>query len=299
MRFNPKTVHFGGHESFQLRYSWLTKGYRYVSVDSDFFKKENFHQTLGVGMNMGLSIKFWLKSFQIVDHTNFKVTKIGQKIFDENEGIDPYLEDDSTIWLLHWLLCSNPRATLFYYFFNNFHKQDFTREELFKDLGDFLTKNVEDKRRPALTTLKKDAQLVTRMYGSDGNKEDSIDSPMSSLNLIFNLKSLNKSRSLISDKPELSKYIIAFALTEFMNSENLVSIPLNDLMYANNHNCSIGSIFRITENGLINKLEKLSQEFSNEFQIRESSGINQFFMLKKINPFKFLDINFKSFSKVA
>ena len=50
---------------------------------------------------------------------------------------------------------------------------------------------------------------------------------------------------------------------------------------------------------MINKLEELSQEFSNEFQIRESSGINQFFMLKKTNPFKFLDINFKSFSKVA
>ena len=65
-----------------------------------------------MGMNMGLSIKFWLKSFQIVDHKSFKVTKIGQKIFDEQKGIDPYLEDDSTIWLLHWLLCSNPRATL-------------------------------------------------------------------------------------------------------------------------------------------------------------------------------------------
>ena len=65
-----------------------------------------------------------------------------------------------------------------------------------------------------------------------------------------------------------------------MNSENLVSIPLNDLMYANNHTCSIGSIFRITENGLINKLEELSQEFSNEFQIRESSGINQFYVKK-------------------
>ena len=84
-----------------------------------------------------------------------------------------------------------------------------------------------------------------------------------------------------------------------MNSENLVSIPLNDLMYANDHTCSIGSIFRITENGLINKLEELSQEFPGEFQIRESSGINQFFMLKKIDSFKFLDINFNSFSKVA
>ena len=299
MRFNPKTIHFGGHETFQLRYSWLTKGYRHVSLDSDFFKKEDFHQILGVGMNMGLSIKFWLKSFKIVDYNSFKVTKIGQKIFDEKKGIDPYLEDDSTIWLLHWLLCSNPRATLFYYFFNNFHKPDFTRDELFKDLGDFLTKNVEDKKIPALATLKKDTQLITRMYGSDGNKEDSIDSPMSSLNLIFNLKSLNKFRSLISDKSELSKYIIAFALTEFMNSENLVSVPLNSLMYANDRTCSIGSIFRITENGLINKLEELTQEFSSEFQIRESSGINQFFMLKKIDPFKFLDINFKSFSKVA
>ena len=299
MRFNPKTIHFGGHETFQLRYSWLTKGYRHVSVDSDFFKKADFHQILGVGMNMGLSIKFWLKSFQIVDHKSFKVTKIGQKIFDEQKGIDPYLEDDSTIWLLHWLLCSNPRATLFYYFFNNFHKSDFTRDELLKDLGDFLTKNVEDIRRPALATLKKDTQLITRMYGSDGNKEDSIDSPMSSLNLIFSLKSLNKFRSLISDKPDLSKYIIAFALTEFMNSENLVSIPLNDLMYTNEQVCSIGSIFRLSENGLINKLEELVQEFPSEFQIRESSGINQFFKLKNVDSFKFLDINFQSFSRVA
>ena len=46
-------------------------------------------------------------------------TKVGQKIFDDKNGIDPYLEDDSTIWLLHWLLCSNPRATIFYYFFDS------------------------------------------------------------------------------------------------------------------------------------------------------------------------------------
>ena len=38
MKFNPKKVAFGRHESFQLRFSWLTKGLQELQNDPKIFE---------------------------------------------------------------------------------------------------------------------------------------------------------------------------------------------------------------------------------------------------------------------
>ena len=52
------------------------------------------------------------------------------RIFSK-DGWDPYLEDEATIWLIHWLMATNPQhATAWYWFFNRFHKPEFTSLEI-------------------------------------------------------------------------------------------------------------------------------------------------------------------------
>ena len=117
---------FGRHETFPLRFGWLTKGHQACRENPDIFEQDDATVTLGVGKNMVSAIKYWMLATQIVNHdkTVLRPAELGDKIFDE-AGWDPYLEDDATIWLLHWLLASNAAdATAVFWFFNRFHKPE-------------------------------------------------------------------------------------------------------------------------------------------------------------------------------
>ncbi|MBF0266094.1 MAG: DUF4007 family protein [Gammaproteobacteria bacterium] len=184
MNLNPKKTAFGRNETFALRYSWLTKGFQ---TPAEVFNSDDATVILGVGKNMVKSIQYWLKACRIVDD-KMQPTAIGSAIFSEETGFDPYLEDEATIWLIHWLLATNSQlATAFYWFFNNFQKPEFTSLELQTALSDF----VKDKLRAnvSIKTLRSDASLVLRMYSQNQlnartSLEDSLDSPLSLLRLI-------------------------------------------------------------------------------------------------------------------
>ena len=66
MRFNPKKVAFGRHETFALRYSWLTKGFQAVQADSEVFASNEATVTLGVGKNMVNAIRYWLLASRLI-----------------------------------------------------------------------------------------------------------------------------------------------------------------------------------------------------------------------------------------
>ena len=188
MIFNPKTVAFGRHETFPLRYSWLTKGFQALLNDPKIFESPDATVTLGVGKNMVNAIRYWLQATQIVEKTpkGLVITPVGDAIFNEqNGGFDPYLEDEATLWLLHWLLTTNPnQATAWYWFFNQFHKPEFTSQEASTALLDFAKQNITAKFSAG--TVKQDATILLRMYvRSKGNTrtplEEALDSPLSLL----------------------------------------------------------------------------------------------------------------------
>merc|ERR1712065_3825 len=112
---------FSGHDSFQCRQLWLKKGYDYV-VENKSFNDEDAVVQLGVGKNMGCSIRFWLKAFNIVDN-NDSPTDFGNKLFDDNIGYDPFLEDEASLWLLHYNLVKTQFASIYSIVFNEFRKE--------------------------------------------------------------------------------------------------------------------------------------------------------------------------------
>lgn len=126
--FQKMKYTFSGHESFQCKSLWLKKGYDYV-VDDRSFNDDYAVVALGVGKNMVSSIRFWLKAFGIMDD-NSELTEIGRFIFDDKDGIDPYIEDVNTQWLLHYLLVNTQYATIYNVFFEDFCR---TRHEFSKE----------------------------------------------------------------------------------------------------------------------------------------------------------------------
>ena len=102
---------FSGHDTFHCKEFWLKKGYDFV-INKNIFNDEASIE-LGVGRNMVNSIRFWLKAFNIIDLKSEKITEIGDFIFSEESGVDKYLENETTLWLLHYLLITNNYSSIY------------------------------------------------------------------------------------------------------------------------------------------------------------------------------------------
>jgi len=163
--FNSRQFSFGRHETFALRFGWLTKGYQGLAANPDIFLEDDATVHLGVGKNMVSSIRYWMLATRVTEGKGscFEASKIGHAIFSET-GWDPYLEDEATIWLLHWLLASNSQhATAIYWFFNHFHKSEFSSDEIFGGLKEFIGERLEGKK-VADSSLRHDCNVLMRLY---------------------------------------------------------------------------------------------------------------------------------------
>jgi len=301
MKLDPKTVAFGRHETFALRYGWLTKGFDAVVEDSKVFISDESTVTLGVGKNMVSSIRYWSQAAGIIESDGdggFVPTELGESIFGEKDGYDPYLEDEGTIWLIHWLLVSNPElATSWYWFFNHFHKREFTSEECATALKDFVKKYIYSK--VAAGTLQHDAKLIMRMYArSKGNGrtplEEALDSPLSILGLVSQSPGGRAYRSHSDERKNLPLGIFGYAVVECMKGLGIEQIPVEDLMYSKSDVAVPGAAFRLTENALIFMLERLAQELPVTFELRETAGIHQFYIIDDVESADLLEFHYVS-----
>ncbi len=283
---------FGRHESFPLRFGWITKGLDAIKEDPSVFSREDASVTLGVGKNMVASIRYWLHATRIVDRspTNnaLRPTQLGEIAFGKSG--DRYLEDDGTIWLLHWSLATNDQnATAIYWFFNHFHKSAFSGAEVGAALTEFVKRELS--LRVAATTLKRDAQLVLRMYSMTSANarlmpEDDLDSPLAMLGLQERIDSRNW-RTVPTERAELPLDVFGFAIAETFGRQNINQIAVRDLMYSSAHHCAPGAVFRMTEEGLIGKLETLCDARADALHLNRTAGV---FQLYKTGGFDALSI---------
>jgi hypothetical protein len=290
MKFNKDKATFGRHETFPLRYSWLTKGFQAIVDNPYIFNSPEVTTTLGVGKNMVKSIQFWLTASQMIKNSKNKIqpTELGSLIFDKEKGFDPYLEDEATLWLIHWLISTNPEnAPAWFWFFNRFHKSEFTQEESAESLIEFARQNVNKETAP--TTLKVDTAILIRMYSrSEINTrtsvEEALDSPLSLLRLVSQVTGGRKYFSYPEEREDLTLGVFGFALLTLLETMEKKTIPIGELMYSKTEYPSLGAVFRLTENSLISKLEILAQKHPNVFDVRETAGIHQVYLLKVVDP---------------
>ena len=295
MKLNPAKVSFGRHESFPLRFGWITKGLDALAQDANVFAAEDATVTLGVGKNMVAAMRYWLLATGMAERTaggGLAKSAIGRILFPEGDGSggDRYLEDDGTIWLLHWLLATNPaEATAVYWFYNHFHKPEFASEEVFAGLREFVRQRVAAKT--AATTLKRDANLVLRMYAqsSGGTRllaEDALDSPLAALLLLERLDRQTW-HSVPRQREELPLAAFGYAVAEALVGAGADQLPVERLMYSAEGHCAPGAVFRMTEDGLTDKLDALCEAYPKSLRLNRTAGLYQ---LYKIGPFEALPI---------
>ena len=293
MRLDRGTVSFGRHESFPLRFGWIAKGLNALNDDPRIFNREDATVVLGVGKNMVASIRYWLQATGVAIRAGASNTlepsEIGQIVFGKDG--DPYLEDEATIWLLHLLLATNPAgATAIYWFFNHFHKPTFTSAEVATGLSDFVKHDIAP--RVAQSTLKGDAQLVLRMYsrtqaGTRLTLEDALDSPLAALNLQERLDARNW-RAVPMDRGDLPLSVFAYAVAQLFDHTGAPQLAVEDLMYSDKNHCAPGAVFRMTEDGLITKLEALCEAYPRELRLNRTAGVFQLYKLDTLDALSML-----------
>lgn len=274
---------FSGHDSFQCRQFWLKKGYDFVKSNNSF-NDEDAVVKLGVGRNMVSSIRFWLKAFNIVD-LNDVLTEFGKNLLD-NDGWDPFLEDEGSLWLLHYYLLKTNYASTYNLIFN-----ELRREKISFDRSAYLSfikrkKEIDKDLIYNEKTVENDFDVFVKMYQSNDlntkEVEDSFSGILSELNLLKTIGQGKNTQFQIenSERDNLPEEILLYAILDNQNYGN--SISINRL--ENDYN-SPAVIFALTRSGLIEKISELENTHKNiiysdqagvrELQFKEKPDVNR------------------------
>jgi hypothetical protein len=284
---------FSGHETFPFRYPWLKKGFDAVQDDPGVFTRDDATTTLGVGKNMVRSIRHWCLAAGILTENRdagMQSTELGRLLLADG-GLDPYLEDPATLWMLHWQIASNrARATTWFWAFSFFHKPEFTREALVSSLLKW-TQTLPGKQ-VAESSVKRDVEVFLRTYVpsrvSPGHiAEDSLDCPLTELGLITQPGDRKAYRFQRGAQRSLPDGILLFAVLQFWGAfaPSAETLGLNDLARQPG---SPGRLFKIDESSLAERLEGIEKQTHGKLSYGETAGLRQLYRHEEISPFKAL-----------
>lgn len=272
---------FSGHETFPLRQLWLKKGYDSVSHKLDgapktIFSDEKSVVVFGVGKNMVSSIRFWAVACNILEETSdrLKATGIGEFLLNDFSGIDPYCENISTIWLMHWFLASTPnKTTTWYFLFNHINKQVFNRESIVEAISTQLS---EQQVKLSQATLKRDVECCIRSYVprvSSDSLEELSEPLLGELGLIVH-NSKDSFEFRRGAKRSLHDGIFGYALLDYWQRLEASGSVMTFDRVAHEHG-SPGRVFKIDESGIAERLISLEQISKGQIQWTEQAGLRQ------------------------
>jgi hypothetical protein len=291
------SVFFGGHETFPFRYGWLKKCVDAVTRDETFFLQKRAMIELGVGKKMVDSIRYWGQASRVISERagpgakrgRFVPTEVGRLLFGES-GCDPYMEDPATLWLLHWLVASNSiKATMWFWMFSVWNNLEFNKERVTTEIQSWLS--IHGYRSVSENSLKRDVDCFVRTYTRSRQAkqvilEDSLDCPLVDLHLI---SEFNDSRSYQFQRgihASLPDEVFAFALIEFwISTTKSNTLALARIEYDPG---SPGRIFKLDEDSLIFRLDRLETLTSGALYYDETSGLKQVSRRSEITPLELL-----------
>lgn len=265
---NSKSFRFSGHETFAFRHAWLPKAYRLLKEDPFAFSDEdNTMIELGLGKNMVRALRFWVEVTDVarpvigrgLELTNFAHVVLGSR------GLDPYLEDVRTLWLLHWNLSARTEGALFAWRFllNHWPFPELTRSEA---LAAFARESAKLGHSHSAITLSQhlDVFLHTYLSGRSGKVgiEDSLDGPLVDLSLLQPVgerkvdggrwETIHAFRR--EPKPDITPALFDYCLADFWTRfrEGEETLTLREVTLGA---CCPGQVFKLPEDDVRSRLE--------------------------------------------
>jgi hypothetical protein len=281
---------FSGHETFPFRYTWPKKAVDHVTRDPEIFSREDAMVHLGVGKNMVHSVRHWAIATGLLEEKKeipnnrgraLRVTKLGDAIFADR-GLDPYLEDPGTLWLLHWQLANAPEeATTWYWVFNRLNRMEFTRGELADELVRLIAQHGWS--RVSEGSVRRDVDTFVRTYSSPRMSkriliEDRVECPLVDLGLLGVASDDETVVLRRQDHATLSAEIFIYGLIEYLNRRpnRTSSVSLEEILFAPG---SPGRVFSLSEAGVLRRLDVAHVYTRGQLTYDETAGLKQIMVL--------------------
>lgn len=198
-------MRFGGHETFPVRETWLSKGLLLAASDGRAFDDPLVADMLGVGSNMAKSIRYWLRLTGLVepaDGGGLAPTALGRLVIKRDKAMLRV----GTWWALHVNVCSQADESLAWnWIFSRFMgDQRFDRIQCM----DALTRHLaaEGQRMPSARTLGADVACLLATYARpvpppQEDPEEAIDSPFRQLGMMVHYRETDTYRIDRGPKP--------------------------------------------------------------------------------------------------
>lgn len=278
---------FTGHDTFHCRYAWLPKAVRLIQADSLLFSNDDKAMVeIGVGKNMVQSIQFWAETTGVIEPASngrgFQPSKLGRLILHE---LDPYLENEQTLWLLHWRIATNSQPLFAWDFLLNFwHRRDFVKTEV---IDAFQREVQKQNRKLSASTLETHFDVFLHSYIPTKSRkgevlEDNLDCPLVELRLLTSAEDrVSKDGTRrepayayrIDEKHEISDELFIYCLNDFWNSKKSGDKML-DFRTISVAPGSPGQIFKITEKAVRDRLDRIETE-SNGVFVFDDTAVSQ------------------------
>ena len=291
-----------GHETFPLRYGWLKKAFDAVKAsegdvdDRSVFTGEDAIAQFGVGKNMVASMRHWATASGVIegvpDGHRIRATYFGEQLFDDADGIDPFMEDPATSWLVHWHLAGRPEKTTWFWAFSHFPALFFERDMLVRGIARLAEDLVW--ARSSMATIKRDVACFVRTYvaqptSRQASYEDSLESPLIELGLIKPTGRRDGFRFVRGPKPSLGVGAFCYAVTDFwsrsFNSANTLSFEA-----LAHEPGSPGRVFMLDENSLVDLLGEMEQLTGGAYAWSETAGLKQLIRERELTLDDTLDL---------
>ena len=276
---------FSGHETFHCKHFWLKKGYDFV-FDNNSFKDDDAVVKLGVGKNMVSSIQFWMNAFGLLEVD--EISEFANNLFND-DGYDCFLEDEGSIWLLHFKLLSKNYSSIYRLTFNDFRKTRISSEFTSRQLEDFIGKYLlKEGVSFSEKSIENDVKVLIRNYVSLYKKgAKSLEDDFSSL--LINLYTITivpdtfvdghqVMKLLYDSKFNLPSHIFLFSILDHF--ENQFSISVNDIQL------EVSDLFLCNREGTELKLYQLQEKGYLVF--KDNAGRKEIQLNRSINKWDIL-----------
>ncbi|WP_213864455.1 DUF4007 family protein [Vibrio crassostreae] len=292
MSIESTTLKFSGHQTFPIRYGWIYKIIQEVVKGESLSSKSNIEQqmqSMGMGKNMVLSVRHWIRALNLVTCIDnkeqvYQLTPLAERLFTRNNeqaAYDEYLDKVGTTWLLHWLLQSiepsKGELNASRFFFNYFNGIKVKKDSLATEIKDALANHEKELTE---ATLNKDIDCLLQMYAykslqSNKINEDSFASPFTEL-ILLKQEDAKSYLAELDRRPSLPVEIFTYALIDYMKRRHQGS-QVNTLSFDAllNDVGSPGRIFRLSSAGLSDKLDQVETLTGGKIAWTDTQGLRQ------------------------
>lgn len=272
---------FRAHDTFSIRKGWLHKGMRHIINNPRVFvdKGINPMDEFGLGANMVKALRYWLQATGLTvegangNNRSQQLSEFGEVVWNN----DSYLEEDGTLFLIHYFLCTNKDlATAWYYFFNEYKVIDITLENFLSGIKTYLLN--EDDYQVSERALKDDFDCIIKTYFDNEKNvspESNLTCPLSELGLV----SLSNEKNKIYTKttPNISAInpliVLAVIINENTKNEGLREIKISKI---ETDACNIGKVFNLDVFSIASYLDKLQN--MGYIKINRTAGLDLIYL---------------------